>query len=548
MVRKMGFQCQAVGEAQRSMVRATWPHCLKLLHGAHDLELAREWRARVPDGVLVLRLVTDDDEPLSELPRLVEAAILAFEGFQSVGGRIVLEVPINERFQTTHAEFAALAQASVPAAARIKAAGYTPGVLVTSEGNPPGPPVDPSPFGMGFWTQPAVLEALLSFRAMGAIWCPHGYSHPPDASDDAHHALRPAWVMANLPAPARLNYLYGECGCDGGTNQPNKKPGVGWRGYFDDRGQSAASKYAEWLRAFALGAAADPLCVGAAIFLSGWSDRRWESFDVGDEVDLRALLTADVPGPPIRWLAPTPPQEPPMSEDIVLSCPMRASHAAEGNYAPGPRPTTRGVVIHTTRGGASSVETEYVATLNWFTNPDAGVSAHLVIGAGRFSEACRSVHDAEVAHHAREHNATHLGLEIVQQTPATPIADFSYRAAAEACRKWAATYGFPLRRVMDARQPGLIGHEDTAAGKRDGKTDPGPLFDWPRFLALCQEGPTVPTTPTADALRTKVYALGEQIAQTAADWRAAGYPQTAEYCESQGYAVMKSMVTGKGEK
>ena len=288
---KTGFQFQIIGEAQRTLLRATWPWCLKMLQTGKSLDLAKEWRAHVPNGVLVLRYVTGDSEPLSDLPRLTDLAIKQYEGFQSVGGKVVLEVPINERFQTTKEDFAALAEASVTSARTIKAAGFTPGVLITSEGNPPGPD-----FGIAFFLQPAVLDALREFRKMGAIWCPHGYSHPPAISDDAYHSIRPQEILAQLPEDVRLNYLYGEDGCDGGCDLPNKKPGVGWMGYFPN-----ARAYAEWMHAKRQAITDDPLCVGSAMFLSGGYSQ-WQTFDIGDEVGIRPYFTEAVDGPPIHWL------------------------------------------------------------------------------------------------------------------------------------------------------------------------------------------------------------------------------------------------------
>lgn len=205
------------------------------------------------------------------------------------------------------------------------------------------------------------------------------------------------------------------------------------------------------------------------------------------------------PSKPNLPVAPAkPPQEAPVT-DIKLSVPMRDATAHADNFARAKRPKTLGVVIHTTRGGTSSAEKDYSATINWLKNPDAGVSAHLVVGAGRFSEVARCVPDDEIAFHARELNGTHLGIEIAQPEKDSAISDFQYRAAAEAVTLWAARYGFPVRRVLDQAQAGIIGHEDSAAGKRDGKSDPGPVFDWPRFLALAGAGDGTVTGPPAPA-------------------------------------------------
>ena len=51
-----------------------------------------------------------------------------------------------------------------------------------------------------------------------------------------------------------------------------------------------------------------------------------------------------------------------------------------------------------------------------------------------------------------------------------------------------------------------MGHEDTESGAADGKTDPGPVFDWDYFLSLCREAPPDPI----DAVRDQVWALANQ--------------------------------------
>jgi hypothetical protein len=349
---------------------------------------------------------------------------------------------------------------------------------------------------------------------MGAIFCPHGYSHPPAASDDADHATRPARILRQLPEPARLNYLYGEAGCDGGCNlapafgvRANQKPGRGWRDYFPD-----ARAYADWLAPFAQAVAWDPLCVGAAIFLSGADPAgqpNFTSFDIGDEVDLRPLFTADVPGPQVAWLgptagpvpAPTPtPSGGPIVSDVVLSVSERHTHAADGNWGAGePFGPCRGVVIHSTGGGASSLENEFTSTIAWFTNPDAGVSAHAVIGAGKFSEVCRTVGDLEKAYHAREpSNTNRRGIELAHpdglRWESVQYPTFQYEAAGELIARWkladeARGWVWPialLSRAQLARNPdapGIAYHRDLPAGIADGRRDPTPPFDGSKLIA-----------------------------------------------------------------
>jgi hypothetical protein len=156
------------------------------------------------------------------------------------------------------------------------------------------------------------------------------------------------------------------------------------------------------------------------------------------------------------------------------------------------RPSTRGVVVHSTRGGTGNLATEYAATMNWFRNPAAEVSAHVVVGADRVG---RCVPDDDIAWHAGENNRTHLGIEIAQSRITDAFTDFQYRASAAVVRQWCDKYGIPMEHVASQNAPGLIGHEEAEQGRRNGKSDPGPKFDWDRFMALVRGDAAAPPPP-----------------------------------------------------
>lgn len=225
-----------------------------------------------------------------------------------------------------------------------------------------------------------------------------------------------------------------------------------------------------------------------------------------------------------------PPMEGGANGDVVLSVPTVVQYAAPANFAAGPRARTIGVVVHTTRGGSGSLEDDYRSTVAWFQNPQAGVSAHLVVGP---SEVARCLHDSAIGYHARTANAVWLGLEIAQPTMSTPLNDFQYAAAAEACRLWAAAYGFPLARSWSETVPGLVGHEDTESGRQDGKTDPGTLpagvFDWDRFLAECRGAPAY----NVDAVRDVLWQIADDLEENGWPWF--------------GQAVKSAVAQSKGE-
>lgn len=318
------------------------------------------------------------------------------------------------------------------------------------------------------------------------------------------HALRHrtahAWTGGDHPP-----FLITECGRDraeGGNG--------GWRA-----DGLTEQQYLAELRAYETEILRDPYVIAATPFTGGPTPD-WAAFDTDPLSGRLAALSGPLPDPP---------PEVPTVPDIKLSVPTRESLASPDNYQKGPRQKTIGVVVHTTRGGGRP-ENEFSSTIAWFANPDAGVSAHLVVGHTPFDEVARCVHDDDIAWHARTANQTHLSIEICQAKIGDPITPFQYEAAAEAVRLWAAKYKFPVRRVKTITQPGIVGHEDSEPGKLDGKTDPGPLFDWDRFIKLAG-GQTVPpnptpkpapTLPSIDAERDALWGIADRLERAGWKW------------------------------
>lgn len=142
----------------------------------------------------------------------------------------------------------------------------------------------------------------------------------------------------------------------------------------------------------------------------------------------------------------------------------------------GPRALTQGVVLHSTRGGAATVEAEFAATLAWFAGTASQVSAHVVIAAD--GTLARVVEPDLIAWHCRELNQTHVGVELVQPKRGDPITDAQYTTLAWWLRQMANRYGFALTAET------LPQHFETVPGKRDGKTDIEPPFDKARLLGI----------------------------------------------------------------
>ncbi len=174
-----------------------------------------------------------------------------------------------------------------------------------------------------------------------------------------------------------------------------------------------------------------------------------------------------------------------MSVDITPGVPWE-SRPTEAHG--GTRPRTGGIVLHSTRGPtrasagealAATLEREYSAAVRYMLNPANEVSPHFCVGP---TKVARMVPDDLIAWHAKEHNQTHLGIEIAQPAYCPEFVEFQYDATAEICAHWCWTYGLAALHVTDSDRNGIIGHEETDQGRRDGKSDPGAGWDWDHFI------------------------------------------------------------------
>jgi hypothetical protein len=115
--------------------------------------------------------------------------------------------------------------------------------------------------------------------------------------------------------------------------------------------------------------------------------------------------------------------------------------------------------------------------------PDT-TSSHWVVG--REGQKARVVEDYHQAWHASEDNVRCWGIEVCQGVEDDGFTDAQYEAVAAICRDYMVAYGVPPVHVHDSREPGFVGHQETLQGKRFGKSDPGHLWDWERFIGLLQ--------------------------------------------------------------
>ncbi|GAB2607754.1 hypothetical protein GCM10027168_45800 [Streptomyces capparidis] len=152
--------------------------------------------------------------------------------------------------------------------------------------------------------------------------------------------------------------------------------------------------------------------------------------------------------------------------------PARWVPANSGNYQVGRSSAITTVVVHVTQGS-------YAGTISWFQNPSSNVSAHYVVRSSD-GEVTQMVRDADTAWHARSGNPYSLGIEHegYVDNPAW-FTDSMYRASADLTRYLCDHYGIPKDRAH------IVGHNEVP---NNDHTDPGPHWDWNRYMELVRGG------------------------------------------------------------
>lgn len=173
-----------------------------------------------------------------------------------------------------------------------------------------------------------------------------------------------------------------------------------------------------------------------------------------------------------RWWWRLPGQQKPRTPGAVDFRGARWVAAAPENLRVADRPDdypVDRVVIHVVQGS-------FAVALKVFRDPEHGAAAHYVVGKdGRVAQLVREL---DVAYHAgnRGYNERSIGIEHegFVDRPGSFTADMyasSARLAAGICHR----YGFPADREH------LVGHVEVPGTDH---TDPGPHWDWDRYLKL----------------------------------------------------------------
>ena len=215
--------------------------------------------------------------------------------------------------------------------------------------------------------------------------------------------------------------------------------------------------------------------------------------------------------------------------DYSLATWAPANHA---NFKRANRPFTSPItriVIHTT-------ETSYASAIRFFSHPGAEASAHYVI---RSSDGAitQMVRERDIAWHAGNprYNATSVGIEHEAFIhDCSWYTDAMYQSSARLVAFLTRKYGIPIDRAH------IIGHDHVPDpfhprefGGADHHTDPGPCWNWPKYMALVRaEAGQIPRLQT-----------GEEVVDDAAhtSFRAPGWRQSHNSAQSFGptYVVAK---------
>jgi hypothetical protein len=158
--------------------------------------------------------------------------------------------------------------------------------------------------------------------------------------------------------------------------------------------------------------------------------------------------------------------------------------ASPANYRRADRPADYPVdmvVVHVTQGG-------YASAVKVFQDPGHRAAAHYIVRAdGGITQMIREL---DVAFHAgnRAYNERSIGIEHVGFVErASSFTDAMYEASARLTAAICARYGIPV----DRRH--IIGHVEVPGTDH---TDPGPHWDWERYLRLVRRARAATATRT----------------------------------------------------
>ncbi|MFI6499751.1 N-acetylmuramoyl-L-alanine amidase [Nonomuraea typhae] len=158
------------------------------------------------------------------------------------------------------------------------------------------------------------------------------------------------------------------------------------------------------------------------------------------------------------------------------------SAALGSNYTVANRPASAAInkiIIHVAQG-------TYAGTIGWFKDPRAKVSAHYVVRSSD-GQITQTVREKDIAWHVRGANTNTIGIEHEGWVDnASWFTDQMYRASAALTRNIADRYGIPKTRAN------ILAHSEMPGNDH---TDPGPHWDWAKYMSYVTGGSGNPHTP-----------------------------------------------------
>lgn len=146
------------------------------------------------------------------------------------------------------------------------------------------------------------------------------------------------------------------------------------------------------------------------------------------------------------------------------------------------------IVLHSTESDNiphSHSDLEGVA--NWFANPAAEVSAHVITDAD--GQSARCVGDSHKAWHVAAYNSPALGIEQIGRAVQTSWLPSEFKETARWIAQWSHDYHIPIRRAIVANgkviRSGVTTHRKLGA-LGGGHVDPGTHYPFRKVLKMAR--------------------------------------------------------------
>ncbi|WP_411089707.1 N-acetylmuramoyl-L-alanine amidase [Streptomyces sp. 061-3] len=359
----------------------------------------------------------------------------------------------------------------------------------------------------------ASVLAALAVTALTATGTPAAAApaaRPPAPPADGRNAMNQAFVHAagefDVPRDLLAAVGYGETHLDGHTGRPSQANGYGVMHLASNPANRTLEKAAditgEPLSRLRRDTAANIL--GGAAVLRSCADRLGLDGDERDDIDAWYPAVAQYSGTTGRaaaryadtvyaflahGFAATIPGGERISVTARPVAPEKGTLSATAGRAPitpypsalwvpadshnftvGRTATIDKVIIHVTQGS-------YAGSIKWFQDPTAEVSAHYVVRSSD-GQITQTVRDSDTAYHAKQANASALGIEHEGYIDDPSwFTDTMYRASAALTRALCDKYGIPKDRAH------IIGHSEAPGTDH---TDPGRYWDWNRYMGFVE--------------------------------------------------------------